>query len=137
MDRIYEVSSQAENTLLGKGITHELSVLRHKRTMVPSDAYTNWNNRVIVILEELKKLHNMYTKESKKSLFSMYSRSRFTEKLKKAAIHVFALIVEESHLVDILVEKRTWMCIRDANSEYYNIPDSSMFVRTNNGLVIR
>ncbi|CAI9304430.1 unnamed protein product [Lactuca saligna] len=123
MDEIHGALDDAMQTLIAKRDDHEDMVQRHKTTMTPSNAYTNWNHRVNLVAKEVDDLKAKYTKERKKSSwFSIGSRSSFTKKMRKTAARVFALMEEDTHLVDVLVDKKPACVVEMITSKITNIP---------------
>nr|KAJ0184920.1 hypothetical protein LSAT_V11C900505010 [Lactuca sativa] len=123
MDEIYGALDDAMQTLIAKRDDHEDMVQRHKTTMTPSNAYTNWILRVNLVAKEVNDLKAKYTKERKRSSwFSIGSRSSFTKKMRKTASRVFALMEEDTHLVDVLVDKKPACVVEMITSKITNIP---------------
>ncbi|KAL4580784.1 hypothetical protein LXL04_016986 [Taraxacum kok-saghyz] len=123
MDEIYGALDDAMKTLVAKRDDHEDMSQRYKTTMTPSNTYINWNHRVNVVVKEMDELLARYTKEKKRSSwFSIKSRANFTKKMKKTASRVFALMEEDTHLVDVLVDKKPACVVEMITSKITNIP---------------
>lgn len=77
--------------------------IKHATTTVPSKSYKNWKSQVDVVDKEVAELRVMHKAVRKKPrLFSFKKRSDFTKKLKEKSTVIFELMMEESHLVDVL-----------------------------------
>ncbi|PWA93457.1 NB-ARC domains-containing protein [Artemisia annua] len=123
MDEIYGALDEAMNTLVAKKDDHDNMVQRRRTTMMPSNTYINWNYRVNVVAKEVEKLKVMYLKERKRSSwFSFNTRSNFTKKMKKTATRVFALMEEDTQLVDVLVDKEPARVVEMITPTITNIP---------------
>lgn len=95
------------------------------------NAYMNWKSRVAKEVDELEFIHT--TEREKSRWVFIKKRSDFTKNLKEKSTVIFELMMEETHLADVLVERKVACVLKMTTSNISSVPNSPTRTSTSIG----